>query len=58
MKKKVEERPVQPIALNRSKKLEGKPGFYDGKPITSRYVGAKEVANTTSNGVIDIYGDL
>ena len=23
--------------LNRSRKLEGKPGCYDGKPVTSRY---------------------
>jgi hypothetical protein len=53
---------INAIKLNRSKKLEGKSGFYDGKPVTSRFKLIGELAEIaaeaaeSNNQVIDIYG--
>lgn len=53
----------QAIALNRSTKLEGKKGFYNGKSIRSRFILLGELAEISTNdgitekaGVTSIYG--
>jgi len=52
----------QVIALNRSTKWEGKPGYYNGKPIKSRFILLGDLATFTKNeiteqdGVTSIYG--
>lgn len=48
--------PIQVIKLNRSKKWEGKKGFYDGHPITSCFKLVGELKDAASNNKIDIYG--